>query len=56
MHGRTVALVILYIGFLLLGWSGWPILMMALLGMIDGAFDLRRRVAARHQPPPIPPA
>ena len=56
MHGRTVALVILYAGFVLLGWSGWPILMMALLGMIDGAFDLRRRVAARHQPPPVPRA
>ncbi|HLH91864.1 MAG TPA: DUF2232 domain-containing protein [Xanthobacteraceae bacterium] len=55
MHGRTVALFILYVGFLLLGWSGWPLLMMALLGMIDGAFDLRRRVAARRQPPPVPP-
>jgi hypothetical protein len=55
MHGRTVALVVLYIGFVLLGWSGWPILLMALLGMIDGAFDLRRRVAATRQPPPIPP-
>ena len=56
MHGRTVALVILYVGFVLLGWSGWPILLMALLGMVDGAFDLRGRVAAARPPPPIPPA
>jgi hypothetical protein len=56
MQGRTLVLIILYLGFVLLGWSGWPILMMALLGMVDGAFDLRRRVAATRQPPPVPPA
>jgi hypothetical protein len=55
MQGRTAVLIILYTGFVLLGWSGWPILMMSLLGMIDGAFDLRRRVAATRRPPPIPP-
>ena len=55
MQGRTLVLIILYLGFVLLGWSGWPILLMALLGMVDGAFDLRRRVAATRQPPPIPP-
>jgi len=55
MHSRVLVLLVLYTGFVLLGWSGWPILMMALLGMIDGAFDLRGRVAATR-PPPIPPA
>jgi hypothetical protein len=55
MRERTVVLVSLYMGFVLLGWSGWPVLVMALLGMADGAFDLRRRVAAARGPPPIPP-
>ncbi len=55
MQGRAVVLTVLYLGFVLLGWSGWPILLMALLGMVDGAFDLRRRVAATRAPPPIPP-
>ena len=55
MHSRVIVLLILYTGFVLLGWSGWPILMMALLGLIDAAFDLRRRVAATRGPP-APPA
>jgi len=55
MEGRTLVLVGLYTGFVLLGWSGWPILVMALLGMADGAFDLRRRVAATRGRPPVPP-
>ena len=62
MHGitrhlqeRTLVLVGLYAGFVLLGWSGWPILVMALLGLVDGAIDLRGRVAATHRRPPVPP-
>ncbi|HEY1542741.1 MAG TPA: DUF2232 domain-containing protein [Xanthobacteraceae bacterium] len=55
LQGRTVVLVGLYTGFVLLGWSGWPVLVMALLGLIDSAVDLRRRVAATRGPPPLPP-
>ena len=55
MHSRVIVLLTLYSGFVLLGWSGWPVLMMALLGLIDAAFDLRRRVAATRGPP-APPA
>ena len=55
LQGRTAVLVGLYAGFVLLGWSGWPILVMALLGLVDGAVDLRRRVAATRGPPPMPP-
>ena len=55
LHGRTAVLIGLYMGFVLLGWSGWPMLVMALLGLVDGVVDLRRRVAATHGPPPIPP-
>jgi hypothetical protein len=55
LQGRTVVLVGLYTGFVLLGWSGWPILVMALLGLVDGAVDLRRRIAATRRPPPVPP-
>jgi hypothetical protein len=55
LHGRTAVLIGLYMGFVLLGWSGWPILVMAMLGMVDGVVDLRRRVAASRGPPPVPP-
>jgi hypothetical protein len=55
LQGRTVVLIGLYVGFALLGWSGWPILMMALLGLVDGVVDLRRRVAATRGPPRVPP-
>jgi hypothetical protein len=55
LQGRTAILIGLYTGFALLGWSGWPILVMALLGLVDAAVDLRRRFAATHGPPPVPP-
>ncbi len=55
LQGRTAVLAGLYMGFALLGWSGWPILVMALLGLVDGVVDLRRRVAATRGPPPVPP-
>ena len=32
---------------------GWPVLLMTLLGLIDTALDLRRRVAARGPPAPL---
>jgi hypothetical protein len=55
LQGRNVVLVGLYTGFVLLSWSGWPVLVMALLGLVDAAIDLRRRFAASRGPPPVPP-
>ena len=55
LQGRTAILIGLYTGFVLLGWSGWPVLVMALLGLVDAAVDLRQRFAATRGPPPVPP-
>ncbi len=44
--GGTYALIIVF---------GWPILLLALLGVTDAAFDLRGRLAARRGPPPSLP-
>jgi hypothetical protein len=34
---------------------GWPVLLMALFGLIDAAIDLRTRVAGKGGPPSLPP-
>ena len=48
LHGRVVMLIGMYATVIVLI---WPILLMGLLGLIDTALDLRRRVAAARGPP-----
>jgi hypothetical protein len=45
---RPLVLVAAYTAVLIIG---WPILLMAALGLIDTALDLRRRIAAMRGPP-----
>ncbi|HEX2652892.1 MAG TPA: DUF2232 domain-containing protein [Xanthobacteraceae bacterium] len=53
MSNRTLILTGLYIGFLLTGvaFPGWPMLLMALVGLLDTVLDLRGRMARHHGPP-----
>jgi hypothetical protein len=55
LHGVTRHLpsrgVVLFGIYAAVAVFGWPILLMTLLGLIDTALDLRRRVAALHDPP-----
>jgi hypothetical protein len=39
--------------YVLLAFVGWPVLMIALLGLAESAIDLRGRIASRL--PPAPP-
>jgi hypothetical protein len=55
LHGITRHLpsrgVVLFGTYAAVAVFGWPILLMTLLGLIDTALDLRRRVAAMRGPP-----
>lgn len=48
-NGRGLILAATYTAIFVIG---WPILLMALLGLADSALDLRLRLAARHGRPP----
>jgi hypothetical protein len=52
MNGRGLMLSGLYLAVVILG---WPVLMLAVLGLIDSPFDIRQRVA-NWRGPPAPPA
>lgn len=45
-RGTRTRVVVLVAAYMLLVLQGWPILLASLLGLIDSAVDLRRRVAA----------
>ena len=47
--GRGLILAATYASIFVIG---WPIVLVALLGLADSALDLRHRLAARHSPPP----
>jgi hypothetical protein len=50
LRGRAIMLGGIYV---LLAFVGWPVLMIALLGLAESAIDLRGRIASRL--PPAPP-
>ncbi len=58
MHALTVGIngrgFMLTGTYLTLGLFGWPVLLMALLGLIETLFTLRARLAAKRGPPPKP--
>ena len=50
LQSRSVVLVGVYTAVAIFG---WPVLLVALLGLIDIALDLRARLAARGPPAPL---
>jgi hypothetical protein len=49
---RTTLLVGFYVAIVLLSYPvSWPFLVLGLVGLIDTAFDLRRRLATKSGPP-----
>ena len=54
-RGKSNRGVILGATYVVLMIFGWPILALAMLGLVDSGLDLRARAAARRGPPTIPP-
>ena len=52
--GRSNRVYILAGAYAAVGIFGWPLLALTLLGLADGIFDIRGRVASKRGPPPQP--